>query len=425
MKRIVICFDGTANRHDAGPQTNVVLIARAVAERGHDEALPLVQYHLGVGTGRGTNRASKMLDRTLGGALAFGLVDVVEEAYRALAFAYERGDAIQIFGFSRGAFTARVFAGLLRSCGIPRRSTVGAIPQALDRHLSKAAGTHPDDPESIAFRRWFAPDTATSARELAAPGRRDEDGAIRLFVDYMGLWDTVKSFARPQRVEGMREPVPRLFHDLDLSSMVLSARHAVSIDERRALYPNWNFRNFDALNARHPSVVPRYQQVWFPGDHGSVGGGGTRVGLSSIAFRWVALGAARAGLRLLPADMMRLAWRMAPGDPLANRLAPGGLLALLLTAMKQDRPGPSDPAALSVAALDRWRADPAYRPRTLRAVTRALEGMDEGARDALRARLVARDGGLTHDPGAPWWLPWPDEPGPGDAASDQLAVGAQ
>lgn len=409
MKRIVICFDGTANGHDAVHQTNAVLMARAVAQNGHDDAVPLVQYHTGVGSGRGTNPLSKAMDRILGGALAFGLTDVVEEAYRALAFIYERGDAIQIFGFSRGAFTARVFAGLIRSCGIPMRSTLQAIPQALARHLSKADGTHPDDPGSIAFRRWFAPETATSAFELAQPGRR-EDGAIPLTIEYMGLWDTVKSLAVPQKVAGVAHPVPRMFHDLSLSSMVLSARHAVSIDERRALYPSWPFENFDELNARRPAPVPRYQQVWFPGDHGSVGGGGNRVGLSSIAMRWVALGAAHAGLRLLPDDVARLCWRMDPGDPLMNRLAPGGMLALVLTAMKDDRRGPEESVALSVAALDRWRADPGYRPRTLRRVTPLLEAMDEGARDALRAALVARDGGETHRPGDPWWLPWVDSP---------------
>lgn len=411
MKRIAICFDGTSNRHDAEHQTNVVLLARAVAERGYDPALPLVQYHTGVGSGRGTNRLSKLIDRALGGALAFGLVDVVEEAYRALAFAYERGDAIHIFGFSRGAYTARVFTGLLRSCGIPARSTLHAIPEAIERHLSRDPDTHPDAEDSIAFRRWFAPHTATSPRELAVPGRRDADGAILLEVAYLGLWDAVKSFALAQAAPGARAPrVPRLFHDLDLSSMVRSARHAIAVDERRALYPCLPFDNFERLNACRPAPVPAYQQVWFPGDHGSVGGGGNRVGLSSIAFRWVALGAERSGLRLLPADMERLAWRMEPTDPLVNRLPPGGVLAWLLSLQQADRPGPSDLVDLSVAALDRIRADPGYRPRTLRKLRAQLDEMDESARDALRDQLVARDGGLTHRAGSPWWLPWSDEP---------------
>lgn len=410
MKRIVICFDGTSNRHDAEHQTNVVLLARAVAERGHDDAVPLVQYHTGVGSGRGTNRLSKLIDKVLGGALAFGLVDVVEEAYRALAFAYQRGDALHVFGFSRGAYTARVFTGLLRSCGIPTRSTLHAIPEALERHLSRDPDTHPDADDSIAFRRWFAPLTATSPHELGVKGRRDEDGAILLDVAYLGLWDTVKSFALAQAAPGARSPrVPRLFHDLDLSSMVRSARHAISIDERRALYPCLPFDNLSELNARRPATVPAYQQVYFPGDHGSVGGGGNRVGLSSIALRWVALGAERAGLRLLPADMARLAWRMEPTDPLENRLAPGGLLALLLSLQRADRPGPSELADLSVAALDRMQADPDYRPRTLRRLRATVDAMDAAALDALRAELVARDGGLTHRAGATWWLPWSDE----------------
>jgi uncharacterized protein (DUF2235 family) len=396
MKRIAICFDGTSNRHDAEWPTNVVALARCIALRGHGDVTQLVQYHPGLGTGRGTNRVAKAVDRALGGALAFGLIDVIEEAYRALVFAWEPGDEIFLFGFSRGAFTARVFAGLLRSCGIGARRNLHMIPEAIARHLSKAPDTHPDDPSSVAFRARFAPETVTG--RTGADAAQVAAGALRLTIRYMGLWDSVKSFSIWDVAQGGEEARAhgRFFHDNRLSSMVESARHAMALDERRSLYPVLPWSNLDDLNKGQEGEP--YLQVWFPGDHGSVGGGGNRAGISGVTFRWVALGAAQAGLRLIGPEVRRQCWHMDPvGERLENRLTGGFLYAL-----RADRQGPERVEDLSVAALDRW-AGGDYAGRPLRRVRGALGELDDGARAALRARLAARDG-VTHVPGQPWWV---------------------
>ncbi len=398
MKRIAICFDGTSNRHDAEYPTNVVALARAVALRGHGDVTQLVQYHPGVGSGRGTNAVARAVDRALGGALAFGLIDVIEEAYRALVFAWEPGDEIYLFGFSRGAFTARVFAGLLRSCGIGARRNLHMFPQAIARHLSKAPETHPDDPSSVDFRARFAPETVTgrTSGDLA----RIRAGALPLTIRYVGLWDSVRSFSVADVAQGgeARRAHGAFFHDNRLSSMVESARHAMALDERRVFFPPLPWSNLDELNARSGRQDEPFQQVWFPGDHGSVGGGGNRVGLSSVAFRWIALGAAAAELRLIGAEVRRQCWHMDPvGERLENRLTGGFLYALL-----GDRRGPERVEDLSAAAFDRW-AGGGYAGRPLRRVRRELGALDEAGRAALRARLAARDG-ATHVAGQPWWV---------------------
>ncbi len=398
MKRIAICFDGTSNRHDAEYPTNVVALARCIAHRGHGDATQLVQYHPGVGSGRGTNWVSKAIDRALGGALAFGLIDVIEEAYRALVFAWEPGDEIYLFGFSRGAFTARVFAGLLRSCGIGARRNLHMIPQAIARHLSKAPETHPDDPSSVAFRVRFAPDTVTG--RTAAEAALVDAGALQLTIRYVGLWDSVRSFSIWDVAQGGEAARAHgaYFHDNRLSSMVESARHAMALDERRVLFPPLPWSNVDELNTRSGREDAPFRQVWFPGDHGSVGGGGSRVGLSSVAFRWVAMGAVAAGLRLIGAEVRRQGWHMDPvGERLENRLTGGFLYALL-----GNRRGPERVDDLSAAALDRWAAG-GYSGRPLRRVRGELGALDEPGRSALRARLAARDG-VTHLPGSPWWV---------------------
>src|SRR5690606_17210148 len=115
MKRLVICCDGTWNRADQEEDdipcpTNVVKIAFRIAKRDGD--IPqLVYYDEGVGTGNS-------LDRVTGGAFGRGLEENIHQAYRFLIANYEPGDEIFLFGFSRGAFTARSLGGMIRKCGI-------------------------------------------------------------------------------------------------------------------------------------------------------------------------------------------------------------------------------------------------------------------------------------------------------------------
>ena len=84
--------------------------------------------------------------------------------------------------------------------------------------------------------------------------------------------------------------------------MVRAARHAVAIDERRRTFPPTLWDNLDGAERRRRAEAP-YAQRWFPGDHGSVGGGGTVTALSDDALVWVAEGAAAAGLALDPAAL--------------------------------------------------------------------------------------------------------------------------
>jgi uncharacterized protein (DUF2235 family) len=111
IKRIVIACDGTWSRLDAACPTNVAKLAQAVLPHGPD-GVPQIVCHLdGVGSGRGTGQIARISDRLLGGLLGEGLMATIEEAYRFLVFAYAPGDEVQLFGFSRGAFTARSLAG--------------------------------------------------------------------------------------------------------------------------------------------------------------------------------------------------------------------------------------------------------------------------------------------------------------------------
>lgn len=377
MKRIAIFCDGTWNTSDAKYPSNVVKLSLA-AQRTCDDAVQHIIYVSGVGSGRGSTDLSKRIDRWGGGLFGWGLTDNLEDAYRHLAFSYEPGDALFVFGFSRGAFTARSLCGLIRSCGIPTRERVAHIPDAIDRYRSREESTHPDHPESFRFRQGFAPWVNTSRKESAWRAENGHDAGRDLRITYLGVWDTVGALGVPRMVP----LAPQLnqkyqFHDLELSSSVRSARHAVAIDERRVTYPPALWSNLEELNARQPERDRPYRQEWFPGDHGSVGGGGDIVGLSACALRWVVEGAVEAGFCVEPGEMDRLRALEDFKAPLTSKSAPRRGALSLLYRWSADREGPASAAEVSEFARERWLCglEPPYRPKSLAGVAAELDAI--------------------------------------------------
>jgi uncharacterized protein (DUF2235 family) len=385
VKRIAIFCDGTWNRHDSAHPTNVVRLAQAVAPMGDDGLTQVVLYVMGVGTGRGAGAVARATDRFLGGALGWGLLENIEEAYRALIFTYEPGDHLYIFGFSRGAYTARSLAGLIRSCGIPPADHLHLIGQALARYRTRGRPeTRPDDLSSFAFRADFAPYTVTSEAEWDWRMTHRPGLCVRLEVDYLGVWDTVGALGIP----GTWSVAPILnaghqFHDTALSRSVRAARHAVAVDERRTPYEPALWSNLDDLNRAALGLAPghdlitvprdrlRYREEWFPGNHAALGGSGEVRGLSAITFDWIAQGAMAEGLSLRPEALARARAERDLTAPLDGRRR-DGWIDRIMRARGRDRAGPDSPRAVAAATADRVRADPAYRPGALTRVLGAL-----------------------------------------------------
>src|SRR6516225_2970885 len=115
MKRIALCLDGTWNQVlEPDEVTNVVKIAQAIKAQATDGTKQVVYCNPGVGTG-------DLVDRFLGGVFGRGLRNNVKRAYAFLSLNYEPGDEIYIFGFSRGAYTARALAGVIGASGILKK----------------------------------------------------------------------------------------------------------------------------------------------------------------------------------------------------------------------------------------------------------------------------------------------------------------
>lgn len=398
MKRIVIFIDGTWNRPDADDPTNVLRLSRSVAHEDDDGVPQIVLYQPGVGTGRGNTFLGRTLDKWLGGTLGWGTMELIADLYRQLVMIYEKGDAIQLYGFSRGAFAARSFAGVLRSCGIPPRRHIHLVNKAIERYASRDPSTHPEDPSSYLFREDVSPDTATSQKELKWRNRDGETGAIQLNIDYIGVWDTVKALGLPEVLHFSDLANARHhFHDADLSSSVRSARHAIAIDEYRSTYPALPWDNMDDLNRRgNGERRGAYLQQYFPGNHGSVGGGGARAGLSAIALHWIAMGGAEAGLQIDWDEFDRNAPDLNFKERLVNRFASKALTGRDLAEAKSRHVAPICETELSLAALDRYVEDSGYRPLMLKSLKDELYGMGADEVNHLRALMIERDGGPTH-----------------------------
>lgn len=389
MKRLIFCCDGTWNRSSSKCPTNVVKLAQAIRRTSSDGVKQVVQYVEGVGTGRGTGRIAKLVDKLGGGAFGHGLISNIEHAYRALVFAYEPGDEIYILGFSRGAFTARSLAGLIRSSGVISPENVARIPEAIARYQARGSNTHPDVPANCAFRAEVSRSMTTSPkdRDWRARNRPDllED-SVPLQIAYLGVWDTVGALGVPNHymIANLFNRKYR-FHDTDLSRSVAAARHALAIDERRATFPPALWGNLDDLNAG-AADEPRYLEQWFPGDHGSVGGGGDITGLSDEALLWVAEGAELQGLEIDHGALRRFGLRPDHLVALANESKPKrGILSSLMSMKVADRAGPSHLSDVSLSARRRWKSDAqslaegrAYRPAALQTVAVELDKWEEG-----------------------------------------------
>ena len=385
MKRIVFFCDGTWNRADAARPTSILKLAQAVTPSAADGVKQVVFYQQGVGTGRGTSGLARWTDKFLGGALGWGLEDNIVEAYRNLVFCYEPGDQIFIFGFSRGAYTARSLAGLIRKAGILPRDKVHLVGRAMELYRRRGRDMAPDREAVMAERAALSPDVATSQADIEwrlSQTRMARDGTPPILVQirYLGVLDTVGALGLPS-VLGIFAQLFNdryAFHDTDLSHLVLSARHAVAIDERRVLYPPalWgNLDGPDGLNAGVTGSDRPYQQMWFPGVHGVVGGSGPVPGLSAYPAGWIAAGA-RAEHLGLEFDRVALQTITAPADPVAEAGAmvqKRGLFNLygLLLA---DREGPTRAADVAEAARLRLIRMGGYRPGSLRRVLRNLFG---------------------------------------------------
>lgn len=292
-RTLILCFDGTSDAFD-DDVTNVVRLFSAFEKE--DPHRQLCYYQPGIGTYLGPNRPwSSTLQRivkVVDQALACYLDDHVMGGYRFLMENYVKGDRICMFGFSRGAYTARCLAGMLHK--------VGLLPRSNEEHISFAYAKYSDTSEGNNIRASEFKETFSMAVEVA----------------FVGVWDTVASCG----LIGRNLPFTASNH------IIRVFRHALALDERRSKFkPNpWHRtahspqaaandpnqdtpisppfdkgpHNVETLNDRWRKTKPKHRilsvdtaacdftqtnlecdvrEVWFPGCHADVGGGSVKT----------------------------------------------------------------------------------------------------------------------------------------------------
>jgi len=270
MKSIILCADGTWNTPHGVAQFAMNSNVRKLYCGLTNDRSQLKYYDSGVGTD-GTP-----LDHLSGGAMGEGLFQKVQDCYQFLFNVYDPGDGIFVFGFSRGAYTARSTAGMIAGFGVP---TIN-----LDNMTVKRI-----------FDAYREPD-ATKKAVLKA-SLKDEYGMEDATIHMVGVWDTVGSLGIPGIFFNFLNQKKYGFLDTDLHPCINHAYHAVSIDERRAQFKPTLWTNPDGSYRSNDGQV---EQVWFPGVHSDVGGGYQDCELSEITLSWMMHKAKENGLLFSP-----------------------------------------------------------------------------------------------------------------------------
>lgn len=260
MRRLIICADGTWNRPDQktdGVQTptNVVKIARAIRPVDSTGVTQIAYYHTGVGTHDGA-------DKLFGGAFGRGLDRNIRDCYRFLVQNYTPGDELYFFGFSRGAYTVRSLAGLIRNSGLLKIQFADQEDEAFALYRDRSDDAHPNGAAADAFRAKYSYDPVP--------------------ITCIGVWDTVGALGLPVEFFNLGTHRKYRFHDVTLSGRVQNAFHALAIDERRKPFA-------PTLWEQPLEDVSRnwLEQAWFSGVHSNVGGGYPDASLSDVTLRWM------------------------------------------------------------------------------------------------------------------------------------------
>ncbi|MGQ0586727.1 MAG: DUF2235 domain-containing protein [Gammaproteobacteria bacterium] len=320
-RNLILLFDGTWNKRST--RTNVIRMRESIDSSGRDDARQPVFYDEGVGT--------KWWNRLSGGAFGRGLSENIMEGHAWLSRRHVAGDAIFVFGFSRGAYTARSLVGLIRKCGLLNSVTPETVKQAYELYRDKAAA--PDDAKAAEFRTKHSRETR---------------------VRYIGVWDTVGALGIPIS----QIPFSRDFyqwHDTELSRIVDYAIHAVAVDEHR--------RDFaPTLWSKAKPENVKVEQRWFAGAHSDVGGGEGGA-LPNLALRWLQDTAEEAGL------IMKKKVEVGAEDysgKITDSFA--SFMFGIYKFFKKPHQrvfGAGANEVVDDSVWQRWRADPSYRPPAL------------------------------------------------------------
>lgn len=323
-QRLVVCLDGTWNKRD--DSTNVChhfdLCIPEIVGPPDAPVRQKLYYDEGVGTG--------LLDGVTGGAFGIGLEENVRQAYNWLVEhfndagtgAHYTADEIFIFGFSRGAYTARSLVGFIGRCGLLRRGSPISVNELwrayceLGRSYEERRspwGRVPAEKLPFRERNDLSPDPWKPHADY--PGLSPKEKLLvawsrRVRLTFLGVYDTVGAVgADALAIPGIRSRVA-LHHNMRPTSLIQRCRHALAIDEHRSSFAHTPLVAYDfgQVGDMTPAEwAERIEQCWFVGAHSNIGGGYDSNTLALAPLQWMLEGAAAAGLHSRPLPPLTLA----------------------------------------------------------------------------------------------------------------------
>ena len=263
VKRFALFLDGTWN--NINDSTNVWRLKSLCKNTAEQK----VYYSAGVGTQKG--------EKLLGGMFGMGINEEVISAYEWLVENYEIGGHIYIFGFSRGAFTARSLAGFISKCGLLKLGSPLSLNQLYKR-----------------YRRGTSASIRSLLNTETTPTLSPEDKWLKKYsqpipIYFQGVWDTVGSLGVPFPFIPHVNSHDFAFLETDLHIDCSHAYHALAIDEhRKAFKPTlWVKNTPSAGDSYPPRNIYNVEQRWFVGAHANVGGGYENDSLAQIPAKWL------------------------------------------------------------------------------------------------------------------------------------------
>ncbi|MCJ1243570.1 hypothetical protein MMC30_000767 [Trapelia coarctata] len=285
--RLILCFDGTGNSFMGNTaDTNIVKLYDKF-NRSHPHQMHYYQPGIGTYSGDGSSvnaswwgKLKQSISQTIDEGVATTFDSHVIAGYRFLMRYYGEGDRIYIFGFSRGAFTARFLARMISQVGLLSRGNEEMVPFAYKIYQDYEMGAYEDykarkkveqsggdwNPEDhpnpkITYIKNFK---RTFCRHEHLKGEAHSEVESGIKVHFLGLFDTVSS------VGTFDVPFTKQVMLPQVGGTAEHVRHAVAIDERRVKFKA-------ALLAQEKKgkghQTEDIKEVWFPGNHGDVGGG--------------------------------------------------------------------------------------------------------------------------------------------------------
>ncbi|KXT01627.1 hypothetical protein AC578_8024 [Pseudocercospora eumusae] len=263
-RNIIVALDGTGDQFDSD-NSNIVHLVSCLKKSDPSQ---VSYYQSGIGTYDGGGLSNGM-NAAVDMAVGSGLGVHIRDAYRYLMQTYKEGDKICLFGFSRGAYTARCLAGMIHKVGLLPAHNVAQVP----------------------FAYQYYKDDSDEGWKMSADFKKTF--SINVNVYFVGVFDSVASVGFiPRKLPLSSTPTNRSVY----------FRHAMALDERRAKFKACRYRERTGFGSKAEwkvmaeegdasSVSTDVHEVWFTGCHADVGGGAVknevRHKLSQIPLRWM------------------------------------------------------------------------------------------------------------------------------------------